>query len=156
MVYPGALEEDTTVWFAFDAENELWEGVLPIREEESRARLVGVPLWTYGVNLDDVVELIASGEGAPVAARFIDRSGNRTLRVTYPDLEAGDDEQPFRIWRNRRPRPLRLHSRASQLSCAAARRAVRPISPSRPRGNPPLRLWAAGAGISWAWVPLFR
>ena len=96
VVYPRALEEDTTVWFAFDAAAELWEGVLAIREAEDRARLVGVPLWTYGVNLDDVVELIESGEGAPVAVRVVDRSSNQTFRVTYPDLRAGDDDGRWR------------------------------------------------------------
>lgn len=74
VVYPGAVEEDTTVWFAFDADRGLWEGVLTIREAERRARLVGVPLWTYGVNLDEVVEFIESGEGAPVAVRVVERS----------------------------------------------------------------------------------
>ncbi len=92
VVYPGAFEEDTTVWFAFDADRELWEGVLAIREAERRARLVGVPLWTYGVNLDDIVELIESGEGAPVAVRVVERSSNTTFRVVYPDLKAGDDD----------------------------------------------------------------
>jgi hypothetical protein len=96
IVYPAALEEDTTVWFAFDADRELWEGVLAIREAENRARLVGVPLWTYGVNLDDVVELIESGEGAPVALRVVDPSANRTFRVVYPDRQAGDDDSRWR------------------------------------------------------------
>jgi hypothetical protein len=96
IVYPPALEEDTTVWFAFDAVRELWEGVLAIREAEDRARLVGVPLWTYGVNLDDVVELIESGEGAPVAVGAVGRSSNRTFRVVYPDLKPGDDDDRWR------------------------------------------------------------
>jgi hypothetical protein len=96
IVYPGALEEDTTVWFAFDTDRELWEGVLAIRQANDRARLVGVPLWTYGVNLDDVVEVIESGEGAPVAVRVVDRSSNRTFRVVFPDLKAGDDDDRWR------------------------------------------------------------
>lgn len=73
IVYPDALEEDSTVWFAFDADRELWEGVLAIREAENRARLVGDPLWTYGVNLGDVGEFIESGEGAPIAVRIAER-----------------------------------------------------------------------------------
>lgn len=96
IVYPGALKEDTTVWFVFDSDRELWEGVLAIREAKDRARLVGIPLWTYGVNLDDVVELIESGEGAPVAVRVVDRSSNQTFRVVYPDLKAGDDDDRWR------------------------------------------------------------
>ncbi len=96
VVYPDALEEDATVWFAFDPDRELWEGVLAIREAEDRARLVGVPLWTYGVNLDDVVELIESGEGAPVAVQVVDRSSNRTFRVVFPDLKPGDDDDRWR------------------------------------------------------------
>ena len=95
-VYPDALEEDSTVWFVFDADRELWEGVLAIREAENRARLVGVPLWTYGVNLGDVVELIESGEGAPVAVRIAERSSNQTFRVVYPDLKPGDDDDRWR------------------------------------------------------------
>ena len=95
IVYPGALEEDTTVWFAFDPDRKLWEGVLAIREGD-RARLVGIPLWTYGVNLDDVVELIESGEGASVAVRVVDRSSNQTFRVVYPDLRVGDEDDRWR------------------------------------------------------------
>ncbi len=96
IVYPGALEEDTTVWFAFDVDRELWEGILAIREAEDRARLVGVPLWTYGVDLDDVVELIESGEGAPVAVQVVDRSSNRTFRVVFLDLKPGKDDDRWR------------------------------------------------------------
>ena len=83
IVYPGALEEDSTVWFAFDPNRELWEGVLAIREAEDRARLVGVPLWTYGVDLDDGAEFIESGEDATVAVRVVDRSSKQTFRVVY-------------------------------------------------------------------------
>lgn len=96
VVYPAALEENTTVWFAFDVERELWEGLLAIREGEDRARLVGVPLWTYGLHLDDVVEYIESGEGAAVASRVVEPSDNRTFRVTYPDLRPGDDDDRWR------------------------------------------------------------
>lgn len=96
VVYPGALQEDATVWFAFDPDRELWEGVLAIREAEDRARLVGVPLWTYGVNLDDVVHVIQSAEGAAVAVGVVDRSSNQTFRVVYPDLRAGDEDDRWR------------------------------------------------------------
>jgi hypothetical protein len=48
------------------------------------------------VNLDDVVEPVESGEGAPVAVRVVDRSSNRTFRVVYPDLKPGDDDDRWR------------------------------------------------------------
>lgn len=96
VVYPQALDEDTTVWFSIDPDDGTWEGILAIREGPSRARLVGVPLWTYGVNLDDVIEIIDSREGAPVAVGVAVPSSNRTLRVVFPDL--GPDEEDDR-WR---------------------------------------------------------
>lgn len=96
IAYPAALEEDTTLWFAFDEARESWEGILAIRVADDRARLVGVPLWTYGVNLDDVVEFIESAEGDPVAVRVVNHSSNRTFRVTYPDLTAGNEDDQWR------------------------------------------------------------
>lgn len=99
LVYPGALEENATVWFAFDKDEQgepLWEGVLAICTAPDRAELVGVPLWTYNVNLGDVVELIESGEGAPVATRTIEPSTNATFRVFYPDLKRGDEDERWR------------------------------------------------------------
>ena len=48
------------------------------------------------MNLDAVVELIESGEGAPVAVRVVGRSANRTFRVVFPDLKPGDDDDRWR------------------------------------------------------------
>lgn len=96
VVYPDAVREDTTVWFSIEPEQERWEGVLAVREGANRARLVGVPLFAYKVNLDDVVEFIPSGEGAPVAVRVVDASSNTTFRVVFPDLEPDDDDDRWR------------------------------------------------------------
>ena len=94
VVLPDALSENATVWFAFEPDR--WEGVLAVRYERDRARLAGVPLWTYGVNLGDVVEVVESGEGAPVAVRVVEPSSNRTFRVVFEDIAPGDHDERWR------------------------------------------------------------
>ncbi|MEM9200079.1 MAG: DUF4265 domain-containing protein [Actinomycetota bacterium] len=95
LVFPDALNENATVWFAFEPDR--WEGVLAVRITPDRARLVGVPLWTYGVNLGDVVEIVASAEGAPVAVRVVERSSNRTFRVVF---QGTPPQEPDERWRD--------------------------------------------------------
>jgi len=94
VVLPDERRENATVWFAFEPDR--WEGVLAVREAPDRARLAGVPLWTYGVNLGDVVELVESGEGAPVAVRVVTPSSNRTFRVVFEDVSPGDHDERWR------------------------------------------------------------
>lgn len=99
VLYPRVELANATVWFAFDKSDQgdpLWEGLLAIRHGSDRAELVGVPLWTYNVNLGDVVELIESAEGAPVATRTLVPSTNVTFRVVYPDLKRGDQDDRWR------------------------------------------------------------
>lgn len=94
VVLPDALSENATVWFAFEPDR--WEGVLAVRYAPDRARLAGVPLWTYGVNLGDVVEVVESGEGAPVAVQVVEPSPNRTFRVVFEDIRPGEHDERWR------------------------------------------------------------
>jgi hypothetical protein len=96
VVHPDAAREDTTVWFSIEPGQERWEGILAMRAGQNRARLVGVPLFAYGLNLDDVVEFILSAEGAPVAVRVVAASSNTTFRVVFPDLGPDDDDDRWR------------------------------------------------------------
>ena len=94
VVLSDSLHANATVWFAFEPDR--WEGVVAVRDAPDRARLAGVPLWTYGANLGDVVELVESSEGAPVVVRVVEPSSNRTFRVVFGDLERGDTDDRWR------------------------------------------------------------
>jgi hypothetical protein len=106
VVHPGALAEDTTVWFPLEDEDD-WEGLLAQRIAEDRVRICAVPLFAYGVNLDDEVEVTVE-PGAPVAVRVVTDAGNHTLRVLFADrTSTGPDErwrqlahdlEPYECW----------------------------------------------------------
>ena len=96
VVYPESLREDMTVWFSLEPDRGRWEGILAVGEGGNRARLVGIPIWVYGVDLDDIVEYIESGEGAPVAVSVVEESSNTTFRVVFPDLSPGDEDDRWR------------------------------------------------------------
>ena len=106
VVHPGALAEDTTVWFPLEDEDD-WEGLLAQRIAEDRVRICAVPLFVHDVNLDDVVEVTA-GTDAPVAVGLVRDAGNHTFRVIFAEgPEAGPDErwrelvhelEPYECW----------------------------------------------------------
>ncbi len=105
VVHPGALAEDTTVWFPLEEDD--WEGLLAQRIAEDRVRICAVPLFAYGVNLDDEVE-VTVGSDAPIAVRVVTDGGNYTFRVIFADESlAGPDErwlelvhelEPYECW----------------------------------------------------------
>src|SRR3954454_21224800 len=94
VVHPGALDEDTTVWFPLEREDD-WEALLGQRIAEDRVRICAVPLFAYDVNLDDEVE-VTGRAGAPVAVRVVTDAGNVTFRVRF---DATDTTGPDERWR---------------------------------------------------------
>jgi hypothetical protein len=106
VVHPGAMAEDTTVWFPLDDEGD-WEGLLAQRVADDRVRICAVPLFAYNVNLDDEVEVTA-GPDAPIAVRVVTDAGNSTFRVLFADPPStGDDDrwrqmvhelEPYECW----------------------------------------------------------
>src|SRR4051794_5152595 len=91
-IHPDAAISDCTVWFAY--EPECWEGLLAVRASTDTARICGVPLWVYDLNLGDVVQVVASAEGALVAEQRVRESTNFTFRIVFDD--AGPDDGRWR------------------------------------------------------------
>ena len=96
VVHPDAAHEDCTVWFPMghDAEGTgRWEGLLAQRLAFDRALVCAIPFFARGVNFGDVVSLIESGEGAPVAVKVVKSSASRTIHVGFPDADPGGDDR---------------------------------------------------------------
>lgn len=86
IVFPEAIDEDTTVWFACGRDEDgrtSWEGLLARRVDANRARIAAIPYWARGVSLGDEVSVVESAEGAVVAVDVLRASGNATLRVGF-------------------------------------------------------------------------
>jgi hypothetical protein len=93
---PDAELADCTVWFAGSKDATgavVWEGLLARRLANDRARICAVPIWTYDVNLGDEVEVMESGEGAPVAVKVLTDAGNFTFRVAFEPPACDDDRR---------------------------------------------------------------
>lgn len=107
VVHPDALQEDTTVWFPVGEATDgriVWEGLLARSTGPGRARICAVPFWVPALGLDDEVETMPSGEGAPVATHVVDDGGMTTFRVRLPDSDDGRwsalmrDLEPHACW----------------------------------------------------------
>jgi hypothetical protein len=86
IVFPEAIDEYTTVWFACGRNENgstTWEGLLARRIDANCARIAAIPYWVRGVSLGDEVSVVESAEGAVVAVEVLRASGNATLRVGF-------------------------------------------------------------------------
>jgi Domain of unknown function (DUF4265) len=57
-----------------------------------RYRLENSPFFAYGVSWQDVVEARAGEDGVLDYVRRIEKSGNRTIRVIFPDYKINDHQ----------------------------------------------------------------
>ena len=54
-------------------------------------RLENIPCYAYGVNFGDVVRAVApDSDSKPIVQAVVERSGNQTLRVYFPEGEVED------------------------------------------------------------------
>ena len=88
-VHPGAEESDCVVWVELE-DDEGWEGLLARRIDGRRARVCAIPFRAYDLNLDDVVGLGLSDEGALLVDGVDEDAGNFTYRVAFDGVADGD------------------------------------------------------------------
>lgn len=97
VVLDDAEHADCTCRFFFEEDGEeRWEGLLARRLTTDRARVCGIPVFVYDVNLADEVSVIEADEGALVVTEIFRDAGNFSFRVYFPNEPADDADERMR------------------------------------------------------------